>query len=427
MPSTTDMPDNPEHKATFFRQSGWLMLANLLTGVLMWGVHFVAGKNISEAEYGTLVKMVAVTIIIPVIPLQSVIARETAAALALGETRALAGLIRKAAAGLSVLWLMASAITLWFQADILTQWKVSQPSALWLLLLAVLGMLLLPLFWGALQGTQNFLWLGWTMMVNGAARVGIAALAVFWVAQTAAGIMVGIVAAIGITIFLAMWHSRAVWTGPSAPFHWRNTLRQIVPSLIGFTACQFMFSADTIFVGAFFSADDTGFYAAAGTLSRALIWLVLPLATVMFPKLVHSAAKSEKSNLLGLTLLSTAGLAVVGAVGLVILGPWAVKLVYKPSYLAVATSILPWYAGAMIPLSVANVLVNNLLAKSDLRVVPWLAVLAIGYAITLNLWHPSLKAVLQAFGGFTTLLFLVCAFFTWWLPAKLKTPSTAGL
>jgi len=421
------MPDHPEHKSTFFRQSGWLMIANLVAGVLMWGVHFVAGKNISEAEYGTLVKMLAVTIIIPVIPLQSVIARETAAALALGETRALAGLIRKAAAGLFALWLVAAAITLWFQADILTNWKVSQPSALWLLLLAVLGMLLLPLFWGALQGTQNFLWLGWTMMVNGGARVGIAALAVFWVAQSAAGIMVGIVAAIAVTIGLSMWQSRAVWTGPSAPFHWGKTFRQIGPSLIGFTACQFMFSADTIFVGAYFSADDTGFYAAAGTLSRALIWLVLPLATVMFPKLVQSAAKSEKSNLLGLTLLSTVGLAVVGAAGLVILGPWVVKLVYKPSYLAVATSILPWYAAAMIPLSIANVLVNNLLAKSDLRVVPWITVLAIGYAIALNAWHPSLKAVLQTFGGFTTVLFLICACFTWWLPAKVKTKATAAV
>jgi len=413
------MPDT-HHKAAFFRQSGWLMVANLFAGVLMWGVHVLAGKTISEADYGTVGKMLAVSIIIPVIPLQSVFARETAAALALGQTQSVAGLIRKSAAGLFALWLIAAAVILWFQADILTQWKVAQPSVLWMLMLAVLGMMMLPLFWGALQGSQNFLWLGGTMMANGVARLVVAALAVFFITRSAAGIMAGVLASVTVTTGLAMWHSRSVWTGPTAPFPWRRLMPQMLPMLIAFTACQFLFSADTIFVGAFFSAEDTGFYAAAGTLSRALIWLVLPLATVMFPKLVQSAATSQKSNLLGLTLLSTAALAVVGAAGLVLLGPWVVKLVYTPNYVEVATQILPWYAGAMIPLSVANVLVNNLLAKSDLRIVPWAAVLGIAYAVTLNLWHPSLKAVLQAMGGFTMLLFLICAFFTWLRPKRTR-------
>lgn len=392
------------------------MIANLIAGVMMWGVHVVTGKSLSEAEYGTVVKMFAVTIIIPMIPIQSVFARETAAAMALGQSRSVVGLIRKSMAAILALWFVALAIMLWFQADILTQWKVADPAALWFLSLTVLGIMMMPLFFGALQGAQNFLWLGGTMMVNGATRLLLAALAVFLIVKSAAGVMAGVTVSVVITLGMAMWHSRSQWTGPSAPFQWRALLPKMIPALIGFTACQFIFSADTIYVGVFFSAEDTGFYAAAGTLSRALIWLVLPLATVMFPKLVHSAARSEKSNLLGLTLISTAALAIVGAMGLVLLGPWVIKLVYKPSYVEVVTEILPWYAGAMIPLSVANVLVNNLLAKSDLRVVPWLAVIAVGYAVSLNLWHPSLKAVLQMLGGYTSVLFLVCAAFTWLLP-----------
>ena len=119
----------------------------------------------------------------------------------------------------------------------------------------------------------------------------------------------------------------------------------------------------------------------AGTLSRALLWLVVPLATVMFPKIVHSVARSEKSNLLGLVLLGTAILAAGGALGLCVLGPWVIKLIYKGSYVAVASSVLPWYAWAMVPLSLANVLVNNLLARSQFRIVPVLLLLAIGYGV----------------------------------------------
>jgi len=403
------------------------MIANLVTGALMWGVHVVTGKTLTEAEYGTVVKMFAVTILVPVLPLQTVFARETAAAMALGNTQALAGLIRKSMVAILGIWLAALGVMLWFQSAILTDWKVADPAALWFLAVVVLGMMLLPLFFGALQGSQNFLWLGGSMMVNGAARLAFACLAVFLVVKSAAGVMAAVTLSVIIVLAMSMWQSRRLWTGPSAPFRWRELLPTMIPALIGFTACQFIFSADTIYVGAFFSAEETGFYAAAGTLSRALIWLVLPLATVMFPKLVQSAARSEKSNLLGLTLLSTLALAIVGAVGLVVFGPLAIKMVYLPSYLAVVTDILPWYAGAMIPLSVANVLVNNLLAKSDLRVVPWLAALAVGYGIAINAWHPSLKAVLQMLGGVTLVLFLICAVFTWALPQGGRTRERATL
>src|SRR5437899_8594337 len=40
------------HRATFFRQSGWLMIANIGGGVLMWAVHFL-NKFIDTGEYSS--------------------------------------------------------------------------------------------------------------------------------------------------------------------------------------------------------------------------------------------------------------------------------------------------------------------------------------------------------------------------------------
>src|ERR1019366_4591565 len=100
--------------------------------------------------------------------------------------------------------------------------------------------------------------------------------------------------------------------GNAEPFNRRDFLSEVIPLLLGFAATQFLFCADTSFVDAYFGAEKTAPYGAAGTLSRALLWLVLPLAAVMFPKIVHNTAKSEKSNLLGLVLLGTAVLAVCG-------------------------------------------------------------------------------------------------------------------
>ncbi len=124
-------------------------------------------------------------------------------------------------------------------------------------------------------------------------------------------------------------------------------------------------------------------YGVAGTLSRALLWLVLPLAAVMFPKIVHATAKSEKTNLLGIVLLGTAILAICGAAGLCVVGPLVVKLAFKAEYVAETTKLLPWYAGAMIPLALANVLVNDLLARAKFKAVPLMVLVAVAYGFTL--------------------------------------------
>jgi hypothetical protein len=151
----------------------------------------------------------------------------------------------------------------------------------------------------------------------------------------------------------------------------------------------------------------------AGTLSRALLWLVLPLATVMFPKIVHSVARAEKSNLLSLVLLGTTVLAAGGALGLTLLGPWIVRFAFTEAYVRVATSLLPWYAWAMVPLSLANVLVNNLLARSQFGIVPVLIALAVGYGVALTHFHDSLIMVLQTLGVFNVLLLAASGWFTW--------------
>ena len=143
------------------------------------------------------------------------------------------------------------------------------------------------------------------------------------------------------------------------------------------------------------------------------MWLVGPLAAVMFPKIVHSHAKAEKSDLMGLVLIGTGLLAVAGAAGLSMLGPWVVRFMSGEAYVRVASSVLPWYASAMVPLALANVLLNNLMARSRFGVVPALCILALAYGWALTRFHDSLVMVLQTLGVFNLLLLGVCAWFTW--------------
>ena len=407
-PSTTDAA----HRSTFFRQSGWLMIANIAGGFLMWGVHFLS-KKISAEEYSVFGTLLSVVMCVPAAPLQMVFAQQTAAALATRRERQLAGMIRLGWIGTTLLWLVGAGTMLAFQGSVVERWKISNPAALWILVVVVLLSLWMPMFLGVLQGRQNFLWLGWAMMANGAGRVAGSAFIVLVLAGAAAGMMGGVAIGLTVCVAIAIWHTRDLWGGPTEAFDRGGWLKQVLPLMLGAGACLFLSTADTMFVNTYFAGDQTAPYVVAGTLSRALMWLVGPLVAVMFPKIVHSAARSEKSDLLKPVLLGTAGMAAAGAVGICLLGPWVVRFVSKPAYVESVVAMLPWYTGAMLPLSLANVLVNNLLAHSHFRIVPYLVVLAAAYAFALTRLHDSLVMVLQTLGAFNLLLLALCAWFTW--------------
>jgi O-antigen/teichoic acid export membrane protein len=405
-------PASPHQHATFFRQSGWLMIANIGSGVLFYAVHFLS-KRITPAEYGVFGVMLAVAMCVPNMPLQMVFAQQTARALATGRERALAGMIKLAWLGTFGLALLFAIGVLVWREPILAAWKLPDMAGLWITMGVVMLSFWLPMFLGLMQGQQNFFWMGWDNILNGFGRLGIAALLVMVFHGASTGMMLGVCLGLGIAVGIGVWQTWGLWSPRSAPFNARELLAQIVPLMLGFGAVQFLFTADTMYVKACFSSDDSGFYVSAGTLSRALLWLVLPLATVMFPKIVHSVARAEKSNLLSLVLLGTTVLAAGGALGLTLLGPWIVRFAFTEAYVRVATSLLPWYAWAMVPLSLANVLVNNLLARSQFRIVPVLILLAVGYGVALTHFHDSLIMVLQTLGVFNVLLLAASGWFTW--------------
>ena len=407
--------NDASHAATqrvaFFKQSGWLMIANIAGGALMWGLHFLA-KKLEKGEYGTFGALLTVLMVLPLMPLQMVLAQQTAKALATGGERRLAGMIRMMWLGTFVLWLLAMVVVFFQQDNILKLLQIKDSVGLWIMLVACLFAAWLPIFSGVLQGQQNFLWLGWSMMLNGVGRLSIAVLAVVLVGGYAAGLLSGVLMGLVVGSGIAIWQTSSLWRLPSEKFDSGSLLRQVFPLLVGFGAFQFLFTADTMFVKSYFTAAQTDAYVGAGTLSRALIWLVGPLAAVMFPRIVHSAATSEKSNLMRTVLIGTFVIALVGVAGLIVVGPFVIKIIY-PAYSTQVIEVLPWYAVTMVPLALANVLLNNLLAKGSFRIVPLLVVLALGYAFTLTRYHDSPITVLKVLCGFNVLLLAVSAWFTY--------------
>jgi O-antigen/teichoic acid export membrane protein len=420
--------DHKQHSA-FFRQSGWLMIANIGAGFMTLGVHFLS-KKIPEAEYAAFGMLLMVVACVPTLPLQMVFAQQTAQALATGRPGQLASMIRLAWLWTFLLWALVAAAVFLFQKQIVTGWQLPSAAGLLIMLPLFLFSLWVPMFSGVLLGRQDFFWLGWSVIYGGVARFALGVFLVLALALGAAGMIAGAMIGVGLAAGICIWRTRDLWTARAEAFAVGKLLRQIVPLTLGFGACQFMFTSDTIFAKAYFNDDQMAPYVAAGTLSRALLWLVLPLASVMFPKIVHASARAEKSNLFGIVVLGTAVLAFCGGLGLWLLGPWVVKLVFTKDYILATTRLIPWYAAAMVPLAMANVLVNDLLARSRFGVVPFMVALAVAYGFALpaflNHFPGRLEIPLQILGAFNLLLFVICAVFTWVVKPRPPQPQSVS-
>ena len=414
-----------------------MMLASTAAGVLMYAVHMVA-KLMPKEEYGlftTLLQVISL-MAIPAIGLQMVFAQQAAAAVTDEQRRGVVGTFRGVWRAIFFIWLAMAAIVgvLWNQT--LAGLKIGNPAALIITVIIGLVAMWMPLVLGVLQGRQNFLWLGWTYIFNGIGRFGMVCVIVLlfhgWAAGAVSAVLLGMTA----VMVIGGWQIRDVWRTETAPVDWNEWLRMVVPLTLGLGAATFMLSADMVFTRKFFPAEQTGYYAAAGMIGRALVFFTAPLTLVMFPKIAHSAARGEKTNVLshalGLTML--AGIA--AAIGCTLF-PWLPLslALYKPIYITTASPLVPWFAWSMLPLTLAYVLINALLARGRFAVVPWLVLVAIGYGVALALvgqhagnladTQAGLRMMIQTLGVFSTLLLGVCAWFSFKSPsASAKLPPS---
>jgi O-antigen/teichoic acid export membrane protein len=416
-----------ESRVTFFRQSTWLIVATVANGVLLFGVQAVA-QQLPPGEYGVFLSLLRVLLLmgIPAAGLQTVFAQQAAAALTEAQRKELAAATRAIVGVIALVWCGMAIVLGLGQGRWLASLKIVNPAALWFTALAALVFLWLPVVRGLLQGLQNFTGLGWILILDALGRFVAIGLGVALGGQAATA-MAGVLAGLLCALIVGGWLTRSVWRRADGAFAWRAWWRRVVPLTVGAAALVFMTGADGVFVQARFAREQTPFYLAAALVGTAMLMFITPLAAVMFPKVVRSLASAERTDALLLALAPTVGLGLATALGCTCLPKLPLQVIFfrTPEYWQSAP-LVPWFAWALVPLLLANVLVGNLLARERFAVVPWLALVAAGYGVALG-WQaegwaqlPAMTAfrrVIQTLGAFNVLLLAVALGFTLRRPA----------
>ncbi len=365
-----------ESKTTFLRQSGWIALATAIGGAASFAVHIIA-KDLPKAEYGifTTILQILNLMAIPAIGIQTVVSKKIAAAKTAEDNLQILAAekyYKKTAMALCLALIPIFVLTV---QPIEQSLQTNNPGVVFTLYVSGFMALLIPCGLGVLQGKQAFYWLG-----IGLASLGVSRLTLIYLmhlfsydpAQTVepeftiTRVMWALMLSYAFTFYF-VWKSTFEYFDwgkiiKKVKFDWKSWVSSILPLSIGGGTVIYLMSVDMVFVQRYFDKDQTGLYAAAGMIGRALIFFVGPMVAVMFPKLVKSHAEQKPTDVLRFTLLLTACLCAAAIVLGVLVPDLPLRMIYDESFLQV-TALVPWFIAAMTPLALAAVLVNNILAR----------------------------------------------------------------
>ena len=402
-----------------------MVITTFAGGLLMAMVHTVARKMGAE-EYSTFVTLLRMLLIIgiPGVALQTIFARQAATVTNEAQQQQLIATVRAILLGMFLVWAVCAVVILAAMKPLSHLLKVSNPAALYFMLGIGLAGLAIPIARGLLQGQHRFFGLGWLQISDGMGRFGVMLLLIlFFSGKAAAGMFAALVGQV-ITIFIGAWLTYSIWSvRPATAFDWKGWLGEALPLTLGLGTVLMMSSIDMLFVqGLFTDTRQTALYGGAMLTGFAIIQFIAPVALVMFARVAKSVAHSETGSSLGLTLWATILFGALAGIGCTILPQLPLRLMYISNpEMWKAAPLVPWFAWALLPLTVANVLVQNILARARFKAVLWLMLVPPAYTAVLCLQAPALVRmppfdafirVIQTLGAASLALCLLAAWFS---------------
>ncbi len=402
-------------RSAFFRQSAWLLFASLAGGGLLALVHRIAGRMDTGGEYGlfttVLNSMQALTF--PSLGLAAVFTQMTALAATDEARRDVAAAAKRAAGGMVAYWLLICVLVFAGHGWLMEKFKMTSSLPLLWLAPTLLITLINPIALGIVQGRQDFAWVGLSSIFGGAGRLTITWMAVALLGASAGwaicGVFFGLIAGF-IPLLLA---SRPIWQLRGGDFHVLRWLRDAGPLTGGLAASAFLFSLDQWAAREFLSLDGNDLYGAAGTVGRVVMWVSAPLVMVMFPKVARSASAKEDRTIVFQALGATLVVAALAALACTLFPSVPLLALQGKKLAGAASPLVPVYVWCLVPLTLTNVLLNNLLARRRYRVVVPLLLVVGGYWLALRRFNSSPKEIILTMGAASVVSLIVCIAATW--------------
>ncbi len=214
--------DNQKPHAAFFKQSGWMMIAGVASGALMYLVHPIVARELPKGEYGVFTTLLQVISLmgIPAVGLQPVIAQQAAAAIT--DEQQLAGVVasefRGIFRGIFYIWLAMVALVAIFWQQALAGLKIENSMALGIALgVGLVAMWAADVLGRAARTAKFFLA---RLVANikrrrAFQRGGLPGAGISRLGWASVGMVVGVLLGLVVAVGCSIWQARGLWRLPS--------------------------------------------------------------------------------------------------------------------------------------------------------------------------------------------------------------------
>jgi O-antigen/teichoic acid export membrane protein len=336
-----------------------------VANALHFGFHIAMARMLGPAGYGALSALLAILYVLNVFAesVQTILARYASREPDPGR---LHDLLRRALrkGGRATLAMLAIFLA---AAVPLGVWLRLPYPLLVLFSLSMVGVGLLPIHRGALQGWKRFRALGENMIWEVLAKLGIA-VGLVWAGAREYGAVAGVSLSFCAAFALSRLPLRDVYSTPSARAEAPDLYQYSLPVFVVTATVMGFYSLDVLLARAFFPDAVAGGYAVASFLGKSILLGTAPVTKAMFPLAANAAERrgGEGPRLLAGTLaILAACVAPVLTAFALIPGP-LVRAVGGKGYQSAAALVLP-LGIAMALMAFSNALLLYRLSTGRLR------------------------------------------------------------
>lgn len=399
------MSDAPEIQKGLLRHSIFMFVATQAANIANLLFQMVTGRRLPTEEYGVLAAMLSIYLVMstPMDALRTAMAHFTTRAMRTGDTGMIRWIVKSWCWKLLALTTGLVAVGYFGQDFAAEFFQLNSGLPFLFVCCLIAGTFFLLLFSGVFQGMQNFYWMSASMHTWTFFRLG---LVLFFLAfaptaisglvahglATLLGIMLSLV---GLQVLTRNGVSACPATGIGGFF---------VRSLLMLGSYAVLMNADLIFVKHYFSPEQAGEFARAATIGRSVIFLPMPIALVMFPKVITSGPSTRDSRITLLKALGLVALLIGSAVAVTVAMPWLpLWIIYgirDPD--AEMVNLLILVVGAMAPLSLTFLLMNYEIAQHRFSMTALLMICAVCYITGVVLWNDTVLHVVYVLAAVST-------------------------
>lgn len=394
---------------SFFAGGLFLYLGSMIVNVSNYLFHLILGRSLGPAGYGIVVSLISLLTVlsVPASAISTIATKFASDEQAKNNLGAVREFLKRLSQYLLIIGLLVFLALIVF-APYLANYLNINTSYVRIIAILILFVFLVALNRGLMQGLKLFRSFAVNTMIEPLAKIGIF-LALFYLGLQITGAIWALIGSTIIAYALSFLPLKSIFKIAKKTITLRKIWHYSFYTFLVFVFLALVSYLDVLLVKHYFPQEQAGLYAALSTIGKIVLYVSMPIVTVMFPFISEAQAKGKKHfPLLVQTFLIVGGLSLLVLIIYKFAPSLVVGLLFGQEFLAITPYLLIMGA-AYAFLALDYVFIYYYLSLKDTSFL-WFLIICVAIFITMIImFHQTIPQIIYSLITSFALLFILLA------------------